>query len=212
MDKIYERFQQIGVIPVIAIDDAKDAAPLGRALCEGGLPAAEVTFRTAAGEETIRTMAKEFPEMLVGAGTVLTIDQVNRAADAGARFVVSPGFDPKIVEYCLCRGIPVCPGTCTPSEMLGAMDMGLDVVKFFPAEPAGGLNFIKAVTAALTSIKIMPTGGINLTNLRDYLSFSKILCCGGTWMVKKDLIRNQEFDRIREISAEAAAIVKEIRG
>ena len=150
--------------------------------------------------------------MLVGAGTVLTTEQVDRAVAAGAKFIVSPGFNPKVVKYCIEKNIPVTPGTQTPSEMEQAIELGLDVVKFFPAEPAGGLNMIKAVSAPYTMLKFMPTGGINAENVKEYLAFNKILACGGSWMVKKDMIKNGEFDKIKDMVAEAAAIVKEIRG
>ncbi len=211
-EAIYKRFEEVGIIPVVVLNDAKDALPLGKALMEGGLPAAEVTFRTAAAEESIRIMAENFPDMLVGAGTVLTKDQVDRAVGAGAKFIVSPGFDPEIVKYCLEKDIPVCPGTQTASEMIAAMNLGLSRVKFFPAENAGGLKMIKAIGAALTALKFMPTGGISADNVREYLKSDKIFCCGGSWMVKGDMIKAGEFDAIKEKVAEAAAIVKEIRG
>ena len=209
---IFEQFSKIGIIPVVVLDDPKDAAPLAKALCENGLPCAEVTFRTAAAEESIRIMSREFPDMLVGAGTVLTKDQANRAMNAGAKFIVSPGLNPKIVQYCLDRSIPVTPGTQTPSEMEQALELGLKVVKFFPAEPAGGLAMIKAVAAAYVDLKFMPTGGLNAKNVRDYLAYNRIVACGGSWMVKKDLISAGEWDKIGALVKEAAAIVKEIRG
>ena len=212
MSTIIDQFKKIGIIPVVVLDDAKDAVPLGKALVEGGLPCAEVTFRTEAAEESIRIMSENFPDMLVGAGTVLTTEQVDRAVNAGAKFIVSPGFNPKVVKYCIEKNIPVTPGTQTPSEMEQAIEMGLDVVKFFPAEPAGGLKMIKAVSAPYTMLKFMPTGGISADNVREYLKFNKILACGGSWMVKKDMIVNGEFDKIEELVAQAAAIVKEVRG
>ncbi len=212
MNAVLEQFQKIGIIPVVVLDDAKDAEALGKALMEGGLPAAEVTFRTDAAEESIRIMSEKFPEMLVGAGTVLTTEQVDRAVAAGAKFIVSPGLNPKVVKYCIEKNIPVTPGTQTPTEMEQALELGLDVVKFFPAEPAGGLKMIKAVSAPYTMLKFMPTGGISAENVREYLAFDKILACGGSWMVKKDMIKNGEFDKIKDMVAEAAAIVKEIRG
>ena len=212
MNAVLEQFQKIGIIPVVVLDDAKDAEALGKALMEGGLPAAEVTFRTDAAEESIRIMSEKFPEMLVGAGTVLTTEQVDRAVAAGAKFIVSPGLNPKVVKYCIEKNIPVTPGTQTPTEMEQALELGLDVVKFFPAEPAGGLKMIKAVSAPYTMLKFMPTGGISAENVREYLAFDKILACGGSWMVKKDMIKNGEFDKIKEMVAEAAAIVKEVRG
>ena len=209
---IFEQFSKIGIIPVVVLDDPKDAAELGKALCENGLPCAEVTFRTAAAEETIRVMSKEFPDMLVGAGTVLTKEQVDRAIDAGAKFIVSPGLNPKIVQYCLDKSIPITPGTQTPSEMEQALELGLKVVKFFPAEPAGGLAMIKAVAAPYVDLKFMPTGGINAKNVRDYLAYNKIIACGGSWMVKKDLITGGKWDELGKLVKEAADIVKEIRG
>ena len=211
-EAIYKQFSEIGIIPVVVLNDAKDAEPLGKALMEGGLPAAEVTFRTAAAEESIRIMAEKFPDMLVGAGTVLTIDQAERAVAAGAKFIVSPGFDPEIVQFCLDRDIPVCPGVQTPSEVIQAYKFGLDHVKFFPAENAGGLAMIKAIGAAMTNVKFMPTGGISASNVTEYLENSKIFCCGGSWMVKGDMIKAGEFDKIKEKVAEAAAIVKKVRG
>ena len=207
-----EQFKKIGIIPVVVLDDAKDAVPLAKALCEGGLPCAEVTFRTAAAEESIRAMSAAFPDMLIGAGSVLTKDQVDKAIAAGAKFIVSPGFDPEIVKYCLEKGMPITPGTETPSEMQQALALGIRTVKFFPAEPSGGLNMIKAVGAALVDLTFMPTGGINAKNVGDYLAYDRIIACGGGGMVKKDQVAAGEFDKIREMVAEAAGIVKEIRG
>ena len=209
---IFEQFSKIGIIPVVVLDDPKDAAGLAKAFCENGLPCAEVTFRTAAAEESIRIMSKEFPDMLVGAGTVLTKEQVDRAINAGAKFIVSPGLNPKIVQYCLDKSVPITPGTQTPSEMEQALELGLKVVKFFPAEPAGGLNMIKAVAAPYVDLKFMPTGGINAKNVRDYLAYNKIIACGGSWMVKKDLVTGGKWDELGKLVREAADIVKEIRG
>ncbi|MBO6300025.1 MAG: bifunctional 4-hydroxy-2-oxoglutarate aldolase/2-dehydro-3-deoxy-phosphogluconate aldolase [Lachnospiraceae bacterium] len=210
-DAVFQKFEEVGIIPVVVLNDAKDAEPLGKALMQGGLPAAEVTFRTAAAEESIRIMAEKFPDMLVGAGTVLTIDQVDRAVAAGAKFIVAPGLDEEIVKYCLEKDIPVCPGTQTASEMMKAIRLGLTHVKFFPAENAGGLAMIKAIGAALTALRFMPTGGINATNVVEYLKNDKIFCCGGSWMVKGDMIKAGQFDEIEKKVAEAAAIVKENR-
>ncbi len=212
MKTIAEQFTEFGVVPVVVLNEVKDALPLAKALVEGGLPCAEVTFRTEAAEESIRQMAKEYPEMLVGAGTVLTIGQVDRAVDAGAKFIVSPGFDPEIVDYCLSKDIPVFPGCITPSEVAQAVKRGLKVVKFFPAEQFGGVATIKALAAPYTMVKFMPTGGISAKNLRDYLECDKILCCGGSWMVKGDLIKAGEFDKICELTKEAVALAKAIRG
>lgn len=212
MKTIAEQFYEYGVVPVVVLEEEKDALPLAKALVEGGLPCAEVTFRTEAAEESIRLMSEKYPEMLVGAGTVLTTKQVDRAAAAGAKFIVSPGFDPEIVDYCLEKKIPVFPGCITPSEVAQAVKRGLEVVKFFPAEQAGGVAMIKAMAAPYTMVKFMPTGGISAKNLKDYLSFGKILCCGGSWMVKGDMIRNGEFDKIRELTKEAVELAASIRG
>lgn len=203
MNEVLEKIQKIGIVPVVVLDDAKDAAPLAKALCDGGLPCAEVTFRTAAAEESIRIMSTEFPEMLVGAGTVLTTEQVDRAVAAGAKFIVSPGLNPKIVKYCIEKGVPITPGTSNPSDVEQAIELGLEVVKFFPAEAAGGLNMIKSMAAPYTTMKFMPTGGINAKNINSYLAFPKILACGGSWMVKGDLVAAGEFDKITELTREA---------
>lgn len=189
MKTLEEQFYDYAVVPVVVLDDAEDAAPLAEALVKGGLPCAEVTFRTEAAEESIRIMSEKYPEMLVGAGTVLTTEQVDRAVAAGAKFIVSPGFDPEIVDYCMEKNIPVFPGCVSPSEVAQAVKRGLKVVKFFPAEQAGGLAMLKAMAAPYTMLKFMPTGGINTKNLKEYLGFSKILCCGGSWMVKGDMIK-----------------------
>ncbi len=212
MNAVLEQLQKIGIVPVVVINDAYDAKPLAEALIKGGLPCAEVTFRTAAAEESIRIISQNYPEMLVGAGTVLTPEQADRAVEAGAKFIVSPGLNPKVVEHCINNGYPVAPGTATPSEMEQAMSFGLDVVKFFPAENNGGLSMIKAVAAPYVGLKFMPTGGINATNVRDYLAYDRILCCGGSWMVKGDLIKSGNFAKIEELTREAANIVKEVRG
>lgn len=175
-----EKFYETGVVSVVVLEDAEDAVPLAQALVEGGLLSAEVTFRTAAAEESIRRMTEAFPQMLVGAGTVLTKEQVDAAAAAGAKFIVSPGFDPEIVDYCLEKKIPVLPGCISPSEVAQAVKRGLTIVKFFPAEQAGGIAMIKAMAAPYVGLKFMPTGGINAGNLTEYLSCDKILCCGGS--------------------------------
>ncbi len=212
MEEMALKIQELGVVPVVVLEDAKDAVPLAKALCEGGLPCAEVTFRTAAAEESIRKMSEAFPEMLVGAGTVLTIEQVDRAVGAGAKFIVSPGFDPEIVDYCLEKKIPVFPGCITPSEVAQAVKRGLKVVKFFPAEQFGGVSTIKALAAPYVGLKFMPTGGVNSKNLKDYLSNKSIIACGGSWMVKGDMIKAGEFEKIKELTKEAVELAKEIRG
>lgn len=212
MSTIFEQFRKIGIIPVVVLDDAKDAEPLAKALCEGGLPCAEVTFRTAAAEESIRIMSSKYPDMLVGAGTVLTTEQVDRAVAAGAKFIVSPGLNPEVVKYCQEKNIPITPGIQTPTEIEMALSLGLTTVKFFPAEPAGGLKMIKALAAPYVNVTFMPTGGISAANVREYLGFNKIIACGGSWMVKKDLVQAGDYETITNMVKEAADIVKEIRG
>ena len=211
MNPILEQLSKFGVVPVVVLNDAKDAEPLAKALCDGGLPCAEVTFRTAAAEESIRTMTEKYPEMLVGAGTVLTTEQVDRAVAAGAKFIVSPGFDPEIVDYCLEKEILVLPGCVTPSEVAQGVKRGLKVQTFFPAEQYGGVATIKAMAAAYVGIQFMPTGGINPKNVKDYLACDKIFACGGSWMVKGDMIEAGEFDKIEALTKEAVAIIKEVR-
>lgn len=203
MNKVLEEISKIGIVPVIALDDVKDAEPLAKALIDGGLPCAEVTFRTAAAEESIRIMSSKFPELLVGAGTVLTTEQVDRAVNAGAKFIVSPGLNPKVVKYCVDKGIPVTPGTANPSDVEQAIELGLEVVKFFPAEAAGGLNMIKSMAAPYVNMKFMPTGGINASNVCDYLNFNKIIACGGSWMVNKAMVAAGDFAGIEKLTREA---------
>ena len=210
--KLEEQIEKLGLVPVVVLHDAKDAKPLAQALCQGGLPCVEVTFRTDAAEESIRQMSREFPDMLVGAGTVLTVEQVNRAVDAGAKFIVSPGFDPQIVDYCLNRQIPVFPGCVTPSEVAQAVKRGLRVVKFFPAKQYGGVSTIKALAAPYVGLRFMPTGGVSASNLREYLECSSIVACGGSWMVKGDLIQAGAFEEITRMTREAVDLAKEIRG
>ena len=212
MNNVLEQIREFGIVPVVVINDAKDAEPLAKALCEGGLPCAEVTFRTAAAEESIRIMAEKFPNMLIGAGTVITTEQVDRAVAAGAKFIVSPGINPKIVKYCQEKGVLITPGCITPSEVEVAIECGLSTVKFFPAEPAGGLEMIKAMAAPYVNMTFMPTGGINAKNVKEYLAFNKIVACGGSWMVKGDLVKAGNFDKIVELTKEAVEIVKESRG
>ena len=208
MKSIEERFAELKVVPVVVLNNVKDAAPLAKALVEGGLPCAEVTFRTDAAAESIRIMTEAYPDMLVGAGTVLTTEQVDRAVEAGAKFIVSPGFDPEIVDYCIEKNIPVFPGCISPSEVAQAVKRGLKVVKFFPAEQAGGLTMIKAMAAPYNMLKFMPTGGINTKNLKEYLACDKILCCGGSWMVKGDMVEAGEFDKIQKLTEEAKALAE----
>lgn len=211
MNQVFERFEEIGIIPVVVLDDAKDAAPLAKALVNGGLPTAEVTFRTAAAKESIRAMREAFPEMLVGAGTILTPEMVDEALEAGAQFIVSPAFDAEVVKYCQEKNVPVLPGTCTPTDIQNCYRLGLREVKFFPAEASGGLKMIKNIAAPFNMMRFMPSGGINEKNMEDYLKDDVIFCVGGSWMVKADLIRNGEFDKIEEMCKKAAAKLQEIR-
>lgn len=207
MNEVLNKIQMMGIVPVIKLDDAKDAVPLANALCDGGLPCAEVTFRTAAAEESIRLMREAFPDMLIGAGTVLTIDQVDKAVNAGASFIVSPGLNLKIVSYCVERNIPITPGCSSPSDIEAAIELGLEVVKFFPAEAVGGLAMIKAMSAPYVNMQFMPTGGINASNLISYLDFPKIIACGGSWMVKDELVKAGNFDKISELTREAVTMM-----
>ncbi len=199
------------IVPVVKLDRASDARPLGEALSEGGLPVAEVTFRTDAAEESIRIMKREFPEMMVGAGTVVNVEQAKRALDTGASFLVSPGISRSVVEFAIDNKLPVFPGTCTPSEVMIAMEYDLPVVKFFPAAQYGGLATIKALAAPFPSLRFMPTGGINAANIMDYLASDKIIACGGSWMVKDSLINAGNFEEITRLTAEAVALVSKKR-
>ena len=203
MHEVLKKIEAIGIVPVVKIDRAEDAVPLARALINGGLPCAEVTFRTDAAAAAIKAMTEAFPDMLVGAGTVLTPAQADEAVAAGAKFIVSPGLNPEVVRHCVEKGYPITPGVCTPGEVEVALSFGLEVVKFFPAEAAGGLPMIKAMSAPYGKLKFMPTGGISAKNLNEYLSFSKILACGGSWMVTADLINDGKFDEIERLTREA---------
>lgn len=207
-----DKIKSFGVIPVVVLENAEDAKPLAEALVKGGLPVAEVTFRTAAAKESIRIMSENYPEMLVGAGTVLSVSQVDEAVEAGAKFIVTPGFDEEVVDYCLSKDIPVFPGVITPTEVTMAVKKGLKVVKFFPASQFGGLKTIKALSAPFGMVKFMPTGGIDASNISEYLSSDKIIACGGSWMVKGDLVKAKEFDKIEALTKEAVELVKKIRG
>ena len=203
MNKINETISNIGIIPVIAFNSVEEAVPLCRALVAGGLPAAEVTFRTACAEDCIRVIAKEVPEMLLGAGTVLTRDQADRAMAAGAKFIVAPGYDPVVTGYVIDKGGIMIPGTATAGEMQQAMNQGCEVLKFFPAEANGGVAMLKNIGAALKSAKWMCTGGVNAKNVNDYLGYSQIVAVGGTWMCKSDMIKAAKWDEITAISREA---------
>ena len=203
MNEILQTISNIGIVPVIAIDDAAKAVPLAKALAAGGLPAAEVTFRTAAAEEAIRAIAREVPEMLLGAGTVLTTDQADRAMAAGASFIVAPGYDPKVTQHVIDKGGLMMPGTATAGEMQQAMNQGCEVLKYFPAEANGGVAMLKNIGAALKSAKWMCTGGVNAKNVNDYLGYGQITAVGGTWMCKSDLIQAEAWDQITAICKEA---------
>lgn len=210
MNEILEKISKIKIVPVVALDRAEDAIPLGEALIKGGIPCAEVTFRTAAAEEAIRLMTKEFPDMLIGAGTVLKTEQVDRAVAAGAKFIVAPGLNPKTVGYCVERNIPIVPGCANPSDIEAALEFDLEVVKFFPAEALGGLKLIKAMSAPYGNVRFMPTGGINADNICSYLEFNKVIACGGSWMVDKKLVAAGRFDEIERLCKEAVEKVSSI--
>ncbi|MGL1891208.1 MAG: bifunctional 4-hydroxy-2-oxoglutarate aldolase/2-dehydro-3-deoxy-phosphogluconate aldolase [Spirochaetaceae bacterium] len=216
MDKNYydiaKEIERIAIIPVIAIDNVKDAEPLAEALVNAGLPAAEITFRTAAAREAISVISKKYPGILTGAGTVLTIDQAKQAVDAGSKFVVSPGFNPTVVDYCIDNNIPIYPGVNNPSGIEAALEKGLSVLKFFPAEASGGINMVKSMTAPYgDKVKFMATGGVNLKNVLSYLESPYICACGGSWMVKSDLINNGQFDKIEQLCKDAVDLVTEWR-
>ncbi|MCL2018174.1 MAG: bifunctional 4-hydroxy-2-oxoglutarate aldolase/2-dehydro-3-deoxy-phosphogluconate aldolase [Oscillospiraceae bacterium] len=212
MQEILQEIKKCGVIPVIKLDNADDALPLCRALADGGLFAAEITFRTDAAEESIRRVSTECPEMFVGAGTVLNIETAEKAARAGAKFIVSPGFNPAVVKWCIENDITVVPGVCTPTDIEAGLSLGLTVLKFFPAEAAGGLKMLKAMAAPYTMVSFMPTGGIDDKNLADYLAFKPVIACGGSWMVKDELIKSGNWAEITRLSREAAEIRDRVRG
>jgi 2-dehydro-3-deoxyphosphogluconate aldolase/(4S)-4-hydroxy-2-oxoglutarate aldolase len=198
-------------VPVVKIERDEDAVDLGRALLAGGLPCAEITFRTEAAEEAIRRISSSLPEIVLGAGTVLSVDQADRAVSAGAQFIVSPGFNQKVVDWCLRNQIPVTPGVATPTEIDMALDVGLNILKFFPAEAMGGLATLKAIAAPYVGVKFIPTGGINLDNLGDYLAHPSVHCCGGSWLVKASLITAGRFDEITQLAREAVSVVRQVR-
>lgn len=195
------------IIPVVAIHDAGNADPLAEALINGGLPSAEITFRTDAAEDSIRAMARR-GDIIVGAGTVLSVEQAKKALDAGACFIVAPGLNPKVVRFCLDRNVPVIPGVATPTDIEAAMDMGLTVLKFFPAEAFGGLKTLKAMSAPYRAVTFVPTGGLNAHNVKDYLNFSKVVAVGGSWIVKSDAIADGKFHEITRLTQEAVDIVE----
>jgi len=202
----------LGLVPVVKIERVEDAVDLARALLAGGLPCAEITFRTEAAEEAIRQISSRLPDMLVGAGTVLSVDQAERAVSAGAQFIVFPGFNQKVVEWCLENEIPVTPGVVTPTEIEMARDRGLEILKFFPAEAMGGIATLKAIGAPYGDVKFVPTGGINRDNLADYLALPNVHCCGGSWLVKANLISAGKFDEITQLTQDAMSLVRKVRG
>ena len=207
MNKILEKIGELGIVPVVKIEKAEDALPLGRALLDGDLPIAEITFRTSATEESIKSLTRELPELLVGAGTVLTVEQARKAVSAGAKFIVSPGFNPKVVDYCIENDIPITPGINNPTQIEMALERGIKIVKFFPAEASGGLSLLKSMSAPYSGIKFIPTGGINQNNLSSYLSNNKVHACGGSWMVKPELISSGNFTEITRLTKEAISII-----
>ncbi len=209
MREVLDRIEKTGIVPVVVLEDAEKAVPVAKALQAGGIDCAEVTFRTAAAEESIGRIAKECPSILLGAGTVLSVEQVKKAVDAGAKFIVTPGFNPSVVSYCVEHQIPVVPGCMDTNAIEMALEMGLDTVKFFPAEAAGGLKMMKA--GPYVNLKFIPTGGVGIDNLRDYLSFRKVVACGGSWMVKGDLVRAERYDEIERLSREAVAAMLHLR-
>ena len=212
MNELQKKISEIGVVPVIKLSNPqRDAKPLADALCAGGVPVAEVTFRAAGAADAIRIMAEAHPEMLVGAGTVMTTEHVDQTIAAGGKFVVTPGLDIEIVKYCQEKGITCFPGCTTPTDYHAAYKLGLEVLKFFPAEQSGGLDKIKAMAAPFPMFKVMPTGGISLKNLKEYLSCPVICACGGSYMVTADLIENQKWDEIIELCKKSVEIVKEVR-
>ena len=196
-----------GIVPVIKVEDANDAVPLCKALADGGLPVAEITFRSAAAEESIKRVHEELPDVMLGAGTVLTTEQADRAVAAGAAYIVSPGINPEVVKHCQKLGVPIVPGCANPSDIEVALSLGLTTVKFFPAEALGGLKLIKAMSAPYGDVKFLPTGGVGEANLLEYLGFSKIVACGGSWMVDQKAIAAKDWAKIEELTRSAVALM-----
>jgi len=205
MDKILEQIGLLGILPLAVVEDEKKALTLAQTLCKGGLPAIEVTFRTQAAASVIEQIAKDSLQMLVGAGTVLTVDQARTAINAGARFIVSPGFSPKVVEFCLSNSIPIIPGVTTPTEIQYAIEYNLEVVKFFPAEASGGTEYLKAIAAPFKEMQFIPTGGIEESTLLSYLQLPCVLACGGSWMIPSAFINSGNFDEIVKLTHKAVA-------
>lgn len=211
-EKSLETLRRQKLVPVVKLERVQDALPLGETLCEAGLPIAEVTFRTDAAQEAIEKLTKEFPGMTVGAGTVVNKEQAKRAFAAGAQFLVSPGVNREVIEYALGQNCPVYPGTCTPSEIMTALEYGLPVVKFFPANRYGGLKTIQALGSVFSQLQFMPTGGIHAGNLLEYLEDPRVIACGGSWMVKDSLIRQGDFQRVGQLTREAVKLIQEQNG
>jgi 2-dehydro-3-deoxyphosphogluconate aldolase/(4S)-4-hydroxy-2-oxoglutarate aldolase len=211
MNDILDTLGRMGVVPVVKIERAEDAVDLGKALAAGGLPCAEITFRTEAAEEAIRRIASKLPEVILGAGTVRSVDQADRAVSAGAKFIVSPGFNEKVVDWCLNNEVAVTPGVATPTEIEMATDKGLNILKFFPAEAMGGIKTLKAISAPYVGVKFIPTGGISRNNLADYLALPSVHCCGGSWLVKADLITGGNYDEITKLAQDAVSLVRNVR-
>ena len=212
MMNVLDRLKQSGVVPVVVLDDAKDAIPTARALLAGGVDVMEITFRTAAAAGSIKAVAENCPEMLVGAGTVITLDQCKQALECSAKFIVSPGFDPEVAAWCVERNVPITPGCVTPTEIVAAMKLGLNAVKFFPAGVYGGLKAMKALSAPFGGIKFIPTGGIDAKNLKEYLEAPFVHAVGGSWLCPKKEIAVGNFDAVTALCREASQIVKEVRG
>lgn len=209
---IIERAREIGIIPVVSVPKLEDALPLAEALLEGGLPCAEITFRTEAAAEAIARIRSRFPEIFLGAGTVLTVEQAETAIRAGAEFIVAPGTNLTVVDHCLSKGVTIFPGVCTPTEIEMALSKGVDVVKFFPAEPMGGVEFLRAICAPYKNIRFIPTGGIDTKNIGQYLALPQVVACGGSWMVKPELFETGDFSKVKQLSREAAALTRGLRG
>ncbi|MCI0387882.1 MAG: bifunctional 4-hydroxy-2-oxoglutarate aldolase/2-dehydro-3-deoxy-phosphogluconate aldolase [Acidobacteria bacterium] len=209
---IVERAREIGIVPVVSIPKLEHALPLAEALLEGGLPCAEITFRTAAAAEAIAQIRSRFPEIFLGAGTVLTTEQAETAINAGAEFIVSPGTNLTVVDHCLSKGVTIFPGVCTPTEIEMALSKGVDVLKFFPAEPMGGVKFLQAICAPYRNIRFIPTGGIDTKNIGQYLALPQVVACGGSWMVKPELFEAGDFAKVKQLAGEAVALVRELRG
>lgn len=208
----YEQVEKTGVVPVVVLEKVEDAVSMANALVAGGLPAAEVTFRTAAAADCIHEMAEKCPDILVGAGTVVNLEQCKKAVDAGAKFIVSPGYDMAIIDWCLEHEVNLIPGGVTPAELTTLINLGFDITKFFPANLYGGLKAIEALAAVFVGHRFMPTGGVSPDNVRDFLGSKAILAAGGTWMVKPNLFADGDFSRVEALTADAAAAVREIRG